>query len=364
MNVRLISRSESMSDISKIDKNFKIETSIEREGLTFYDIEEKPFRIYGVWHDGVQYRRVPKDVAEATSPGVAGLATHTAGGRFRFVTDSPYVVIKYSVPSMHPMNHMALAGSSGFDLYERIENREYYRKSFIPTLASKEHEGVVDLWEEKKRVLTVNFPLYNPVSKVYVGIKEGSVLEAAPDYTVSLPMVSYGSSITQGGCASRPGNSYQAVISRRYDADYINLGFSGNGKGEAAIREYIASIKMSAFILDYDFNAPTNEHLLATHKPLYEAVRATNPDIPILMLARPTFARNAGIARRNEIIEDTYKYAQQNGDSNVYFIPSHKLVELCEDDGTVDGTHPTDLGFRSMANAISNILDGLFRRMM
>ena len=353
-----------MSDISAVDKNFKLETAIEREGLTFYDIENSPIRLYGVWHDGVQYRRVPADVAEATSPGVATLSVHTAGGRIRFITDSPYLVIKYSVPSMHSFNHMALAGTSGFDIYERVGTRDCYRKSIIPTMSSKEHEGVVDFSGEGKRLITVNFPLYNPVAKVYVGIKEGSALEAAPDHKVELPMVFYGSSITQGGCSSRPGTCYPAVLSRRYDANYINLGFSGNGKGEPAIREYMASIKMSVFILDYDFNAPTNEHLIATHKPLYEAVRKTNPDIPIIMMARPSFSRAAGILKRNEIIEETYKYAKANGDDNVYFISSNKLVELCEDDGTVDGTHPTDLGFRSMAFAVAEVLDKLLERMM
>ncbi len=352
------------TDISKIDKNFKVETQIEREGLRFYNIEQEPFRIFGVWHDGELYRRVPRDVAEATSPGVAGLSMHTAGGRFRFVTDSPYVVVKYIMPSIHPMPHMALTGSSGFDLYERVGERENYIKTFVPTRGAVEHEGVIDFSVQKERIFTANFPLYNPISSVYVGIKEGSVLKAAPDYTVKLPMVSYGSSITQGGCASRPGNSYQAVISRRYDADYINLGFSGNGKGEDAIRDYMGTLEMSAFILDYDHNAPTGEHLKATHRPIYEAVRRKNPEIPILMLARPAFNRSAGIDSRNAIIKETYDFAKSNGDNNVYFISSYELMELCEDNGTVDGSHPTDLGFRSMADAISKVLDGLFRRMM
>jgi hypothetical protein len=112
--------------------------------------------------------------------------------------------------------------------------------------------------------------------------------------------------------------------------------------------------------LDYDHNAPNPDHLRATHKPIYEAVRLSNPDVPIIMLPRPEFFYTRGIEIRNEIVRATYDFAKANGDDKVYFIPSHELMSICEDNGTVDGSHPTDFGFFSIATAVSKILDKLF----
>jgi len=347
-------------DIAKIDTNFKIETNIERENIRFYDAKSEPVRLYGVWHDGECYRRVPAEVAKNTNEGVERLATNTAGGRIRFITDSPYVILKVVYPSYSYMSHMPRSGSAGFDMYENEGGRERYLKTFIP-LAATTFDGVFDFTETKERLITVNFPLYNGVNEVYVGINGDFSIKPAPDYSVSVPIVSYGSSITQGGCASRAGNAYQAIISRRYDADFINLGFSGSAKGEDAMREYVSSLPMSAFILDYDYNAPTEEHLKETHLPFYRAVREAHPDIPIIMMARPEFYSAPKMEARNEIVRETYEYAKKSGDKNVYFISSSELMALCRDNGTVDGCHPTDLGFFSMASAMTKVLDKLFK---
>ena len=348
-------------DITTIDKNFKIETNIQREKLEFHDVKISEVSLYGVWHDGECYRRVPKDVAENTSRELTTSALKTAGGRIRFITDSPYIVIKAFYPFITVFGHMPRSGSSGFDIYVRENGREIYKKSiFPPNNTDLSFDGVYDFPDAKERLVTINFPLYNPVNELYIGISEDAVLKPAPEYSVKLPMVSYGSSITQGGCASRPGNSYQAMLSRRYDADHINLGFSGVARGEAAIRDYIASLPMSAFIFDYDYNAPTPEHLEETHKPFYEAVRKARPDIPILMMGHPEFYSNEMVVKRNAVVKETYDSAKENGDKNVYYIHSRELFELCEEGGTVDNVHPTDFGFRSMAEAMAKILDKLF----
>ncbi len=349
-------------DITTIDKNFKIETNIEREALRFFDVKDAPLNLYGVWHDGEAYRRVPRDVAKATSPELITSSIKTAGGRIRFVTDSPYVVIKAFYPFITVFGHMTRAGTSGFDLYVNEGGREVYKKSmFPPSNTDTSFDAVFDFPDVKERLITINFPLYNPVNELYLGLHSKASLKPAPDYSVKLPIVSYGSSITQGGCASRPGNSYQAMLSRRYDADFINLGFSGVARGEAAIRDYIASLPMSAFIFDYDYNAPTPEHLKETHKPFYEAVRKARPDAPILMMGHPEFYSNEMLVKRNAVVKETFDYAVANGDKNVYYIHSNELFELCEDGGTVDGVHPTDFGFRSMAKAMAKIFDKIFQ---
>lgn len=353
-----------MSDISKIDKNFEITTEIEREGLVFHSITEPPFSVHGLIREWDAFVRMPCAVAEKVSVGVFDLARHTAGGRVRFITDSPYVVIKAETPGAYMMPHMPETGLGGFDLYTDEGEGEKYFKSFIPSVPPKpEYDSVADFPTEKERLLTVNFPLYCRVKNLYIGLKEGCVLKKAPDYSISAPFVYYGSSITQGGCASRPGNSYQAMICRRFNADYINLGFSGNAKGEDAMIEYLAGLDMSLFVLDYDHNAPSNEHLLATHEKLFMRMRETHPDIPIIIMSRPKpySYLNAMERGRADIIKATYENAKARGDENVYYIPGWELCEICGGEGTVDGTHPTDLGFYSMyvrlADEIKSIID-------
>ena len=353
-----------MSDISKIDKNFNIETTIEREGLTFHKITEDVFTVCGLIREGGAWVRMPDAIAKEVSEGVHSLSKHTAGGRVRFITDSPYIVVKAETPGAYLMSHMPETGLAGFDLYASVDGRdESYVKTFIPPVPPKnEFDGVIDIAFEGERVYTINFPLYCAVKDLYIGLKAGSVLKKAPEYDISSPFVYYGSSITQGGCASRPGNSYQAMITRRYNADHINLGFSGNGKGEPVMAEYIAGLDMSLFVMDYDHNAPTPEHLRATHKPLYDAVRKTHPDIPIIMLSRPKPNLSAEEKQRVEIIKETYESAIAAGDNNVYFITGAELSELCGNDGTVDGCHPNDLGFYSMYVRLSREIDKILKK--
>ena len=349
-----------MNDISKIDKNFKIETAIEREGLKFYNVLDEPFSVYGLIRENNEWVRMPDAVSRAISEEVNELSKHTAGGRVRFVTDSPYIVIKAIMKGIYMSSRMPQTGRGGFDLYRIKDGKEAFVKTFIPTVPPKpELDAVIDVRNfvgDGEIAYTINFPLATPVQELYIGIKEGASLKKAPGYRNAAPIVYYGSSITQGGCASRPGNSYQAMMTRHFDIDHVNLGFSGNGKGEPIMADYIASLDMCAFVLDYDHNAPSIDHLRKTHKPFFDKVRAAHPDIPIVMMSRPNLYVFED--ERTEIIRDTYKAATMAGDKNVYFIHGMELLSLCNGDGTVDGIHPNDLGFFSMYTRLAKELEG------
>lgn len=195
---------------------------------------------------------------------------------------------------------------------------------------------------------------------MYIGLSDGSAVKETPSYKNSKPIVYYGSSITQGGCASRPGMSYESILSRKLNMDYINLGFSGNAKAEDAMIEYIKTINMSAFVYDYDHNAPTVEHLANTHEKMFKAIRNEKPGIPIIIMSRPKYHLNEEETKRLHIIEATYKNAVSSGDRNTYFIDGKALTALCKNEGTVDGCHPTDFGFMSMAKALGEVLRELF----
>ncbi|MCQ2456006.1 MAG: SGNH/GDSL hydrolase family protein [Clostridia bacterium] len=338
--------------IEKIDGNFKVESTIKREGIRFFDAKEKPFRICGLMREDDRYVRMPGEVAARVNDGVKDLNSCTAGGRVRFVTDSPYVAIAVKYNVMYRMPHCANTGGIGFDLYAD----DLYAGTFIPG-DSDTLESVVDLPDKGTHTMTIHFPLYGGVDELFIGLKEGSVLLPPPDYRTEKPVVFYGSSITQGGCASRPGNAYDNIISRILSCEHVNLGFSGSARGEKEIAEYIASLDMSAFIFDYDHNAPNPEHLEKTHEPMFKVIRKAHPDLPVIMLSRPNYHLDGNGIRRMEIIRKTYENAVAAGDKNVYFIPGPDLIEeRIRECATVDGGHPNDSGFVSMAYAVERVL--------
>ncbi len=341
-------------DFTKIDKNFAVRTEIDRTGLHFYDVEQAPFRVYGVRMDDGRYRRLPEAVATATSKGVHWLHANTAGGRVRFVTDSPRIAIHASMDGMEHSPHFAFAGKTGFDVYQNGT----YRKTFLPPIDAKDgFESVIETRLTEKAEILIHFPLYANVKRLYIGLEEGSVLEPAAEYAITTPVVYYGSSITQGGCASRPGNAYQNIQSRLLNFDHINLGFSGSAKAEDAMIDYINGLEMSAFVYDYDHNAPTAEYLAQTHERMFKRIREAHPTLPILMLSRPQpNMLNPDDKERLKIVTRTYENAVAAGDKNVYFIPGPQLMESVKNEGLVDGVHPNDAGFVSMAREMLPVL--------
>ena len=218
------------------------------------------------------------------------------------------------------------------------------------------------------REITINFPLYHDVDRVYIGIKDTANISYPRPYSVEKPIVFYGSSITQGGCASRPGNCYTNILSRRLDCDIINLGFSGSGRGEKIVADYIATLEMSAFVLDYDYNCLGPEYLEKTHYPFYKTVRDAHPDIPVIMMTAPKviplrYPVDEVFTKRRIIVMQSYIRAVQEGDKNVYFVDGTSLLGNDRNsDSTLDGTHPNDYGFRQMADKLYPILNKLLQR--
>ncbi len=346
-----------MADVTTFDKNLRVE-GVARDGLRFYSAEQAPFSVHGVFRDGDRFRRMPKAVSETVSEAVDFLNGNTAGGRVRFVTDSDVVAIDASLTAVGKMPHFALTGSVGFDVYADEGEGLRYAGSLIPPFdVGFRFEARTRFPSRKRREILIHFPLYSGVTDLQIGLKEGATLEAAAPYADPRPVVFYGSSITQGGCASRPGNSYQAIASREMGFEFVNLGFSGSALAEQPMIEYIASLEMRAFVLDYDHNAPTVEHLKATHEPFYKAVRAAHPTMPVVMMTRPTFRLNDEELERLAVVQATYEAAVAAGDRNVYMIDGRELVgEALAEVSTVDGAHPNDAGFFAMAKRLEQTL--------
>jgi len=354
----------SNNTIEKIDKNLEVAKVIDAPDCVFHDVKKAPFKIYGLYNPSElgRFRRIPADVAAEISEGMVRLATHTAGGRVRFSTDSEYVAIQCKMPEITHFAHMPVTGVSGFDMYVMKGECEVFEKTFVPPYDIT--DGYVSIYHfesREKREITINFPLYNSVEYLYIGLEPDAFLGEGHKYRYETPVVYYGSSITQGGCASRPGNSYEAFISQRLSCDYINLGFSGNAKGEDAMMDYIASLDMSVFVYDYDNNTPSVEHLAVTHEKGFKKIRKAHPELPVIFVSAPNDnirGSKENFILRREIIFNTYMNAFKAGDRNVYFVDGTSIFNgEFPNSCTVDGCHPNDLGFIRMADSIGRAVE-------
>ena len=345
------------ADMSKVDGTFKVE-NVEGIGVLYYNALETPFSVEGfAWRkDGEKLYRIPKQTASNPNlKNIAGLANHTAGGAVRFQTDSRNIALRYKLKDTTDMPHMTRSGACGFDVFiSSPGNQDSYLKTVHPPRRaiseySKEQVKIAQFQQRRMRQFTIWLPLYGGVESLEVGIEKGAKILAPMPHKIKKPVLFYGSSITQGGCASRPANAYTTMLCRELDAEQINLGFSGNAKGEIEIARDIASLNLAAFVFDYDYNAPTPEHLEKTHEPFFLEIRKKHPNLPIIILSRCSNMTD----RRRDIVKQTYLNAVARGDKNVSFIDGAELFGTTDKKyPTVDGCHPNDLGFYLMFQRI------------
>jgi hypothetical protein len=344
--------------IDEIDKNFKVETKLNKSDIVFHSIFDDPFRIYGLMYENGKFCRMPGEVANSIGGWLVSLNCNTTGGRVRFKTDSPYIAISAKMSNIGKMDHFAITGSGAFDMYVRENGVDKYSNTFRPPFDFEDgYESLFDFKFSKMREVCINFPLYSDVSELYIGLAEGSTIDSPTPYKYNKPIVYYGHSITQGACACRPGNAYPSILSRKFNTDFINLGFSGSARAEDQIIEYIASLDMQAFVYDYDHNAPNAEHLKATHGKMFDAIRRAHPNLPIIIMSSTTKESHLENRKgRRDVIFETYENAIGRGDKNVYFWDGSIEFAPHEDFGTVEGCHLNDYGFVMLAESLEKIM--------
>lgn len=354
-------------EMNKIDKNFAGE-EIKYEGLTMYPIKDKRFSIYGLYHPYEEHGfiRMPHEEAEKMNDGIRTLYKCTAGGRVRFCTDSSRIFLRSIISTISKLDHMPRTGVSCFDLYVDGEYYDTFRHGMLnglgkSTVPENAYDSSLKFPSKKMRDILIHFPLYNSVDDAFIGLEDDAVLLPAKAYRHKKPIVFYGSSITQGACASHPGNAYCNMLSKRLDADIINLGFSGSCRAEVEMIEYIATLNMGILVYDYDHNASDLDWLKKTHERGFQMIREKNPELPIVLITAAD--RKLDLSERRAVIFQTYENAIEAGDQNVYFIDGSKIYEpvgrgLC----TVDAVHPNDIGFLMMANAIEPVLQAIYNK--
>ncbi|MCM8756969.1 MAG: SGNH/GDSL hydrolase family protein, partial [Candidatus Omnitrophica bacterium] len=231
----------------------------EAEKFNWYDPGEKPFVLAGFpWFAQERlYRRLPLKPAWPIPPAVDSLANCTAGGQVRFSTNSRLICLKVALTASSGMYHMPATGQSGFDCYVGPVGQARYLRTIAGQPTDITYQGLaLDLPDSAMRVITLNFPLYQGVKELAIGLLPEARIQPPPAYDRPGRIIIYGTSITQGGCASRPGLVYSNILSRRFNYEFINLGFSGSGRGEPEMAKIIAEIPQPlVYILDYEANA-------------------------------------------------------------------------------------------------------------
>lgn len=351
-----------MKSMADIDPNFRLPESIPA-GMRFYEPYDAPFSLYGIAPNsrGVLCR-LPESFLPECSEGVQRLAYHLAGACVRFSTDADQLAVIWELTETANMSCFAASGQSGMELFEETDEGTRHIKNLIPAMDNghgcRKKQSACFPLPGGMRHYVLYLPLYNGLSQLLLGFPPDAQILPGRMPKVDKPIVFYGSSITQGGCASKAGSAYTTILCRRLDAAQVNLGFSGNGKGEENMAHYIASLPMSLFVLDYDHNAPTPEHLEKTHEPFFRIIREAQPDLPIVMISRPSFDMNPAVnAVRREIIRKTYEHVLARGDQYVAFVDGETLYgQIDRDMCSVDGTHPNDLGFWRMAEKLEAVM--------
>ncbi len=304
------------------------------------------------------FDRLPAKAEGVVRPSVWGLGRNSAGIAVRFASDSNRIEARWTLNSKNlALPHMPATGVSGVDLYVKGETGRWhwvgcgfpYEQTNTATLVSGLPRG--------RHEFLMYLPLYNGVSKVEVGVPPGSKVEKAEPRAAdrSRPVVFYGTSITQGGCASRPGMVHTAIIGRALNVPVINLGFSGSGRLDPELAPLLGEIDASVYVLDCLPNLNGKE-TAERAEPFVKALRKLKPDTPILLVEDRYYTNGsvlAGPKKHNDdnhaALRAAYKSLKDAGVPKLFYLEGKD--QLGDDgEGTVDSSHPTDLGFHRMAD--------------
>jgi lysophospholipase L1-like esterase len=332
--------------------------AVDGREFLFKNVLEKPFEIsgfYWLWQDRL-FCRLPQSLLPSLSEGLGTHAWHTSGGRVRFRSNSGYIAIKAEVNPADTLDTTFRAGATGFDFYLSRNNQRFFRNFFALYGKDKVEGSMETSCRDEMQEWTLYLPLWCGIKRILIGIEADSTLEPPSQYSISKPLIFYGSSITQGGCAGRPGNSYPSLISRRLDADFLNFGFGASAKGEPEMAHLLGGIDASAFIMDYDHNAPDADYLSRTHEAFYKIIRDLRPSMPVIFVTKPDAQYDSDAPTRRDIIKETWRRALARGE-NVFFIDGGTLYGGDNPDAcTIDCCHPNDLGFMRMAQGIYPVI--------
>lgn len=332
--------------------------------LTYHSADQ--FALLGKISDQTEtrYERLPASLKDVTRPPVWDLGKNTAGLAIRFCSNSTSIAVKWSLLINRYMNHMTPTGIKGLDLYCLDNGKWEFVNSARPSSDDKDNQAVITSgMENKEREYMLYLPLYDGVTSLEIGVDSGACI-AQPKVDLPVrakPIVCYGTSILQGGCATRAGMAHTNILNRRFNREFINLGFSGNGQLDYEIAEIMTGHDASLFILDFMPNVNA-EQVTEKMEKFYDIIRSKSPDTPVLFIENPMFTQSIynkatyeSTQKKNEALNTVFNKLKQRGEKNIKLI--HFEGAIGEDgEATVDGIHFTDLGFLRYAEYLYPVI--------
>ena len=338
-------------EIARFDPNMAQKNAVVTNGVKWIDGKYLPIEGRAFSDTDHYYDRLPANVTTNVNGGVRSMKHHTSGMLFRFRTDSRKLSIKWVLYNAGlSMDHMPSTGVSGIDVYRFDERAGAWRYVSTGRIWDAVKGGSLQAPWRPGEACIVNLPLYNGVKSFELGIDPEAKVEAlGPRKSgVDKPVVFYGTSITHGGCCSRPGLGFVNLVGRHLDVPVVGLGFSGSGKMELEMSEHLARIDASCYVLDCLWNM--NDRLVTdNYEPFIRNLRVKRPDVPIVMAeACDVFCRGPG--GKDRIVKALYEKLLAEGWTNLVYLSKDRMYSG-DTEGTVDGVHPNDLGMMSMAEA-------------
>ena len=336
--------------------------SLMAQSQTVYH-DASAFPLLGKISDATEtrYERLPAHLKDVSRAPVWYLGKNTAGLAIRFCSDSRHVSVKWETLNDYYMNHMAATGIKGLDLYCLETDHWSYVNTARP-MAKKSEAALISNMEKKKREWMLYLPLYDGIVSIEIGIDSLAYI-GQPEIDLpcrTKPVVAYGTSILQGGCASRPGMAHTNILSRMLNREIINLGFSGNGQLDYEIAELMAECDASMFILDFMPNVNVKQ-INERAENFYRILRSKRPDTPIVFIENPMFSiagydanMQRNILEKNKALHAVFDELKAKKENHIWLIPSAGMIGT-DGEATVDGIHFTDLGFLRYAEYLYHL---------
>lgn len=332
--------------------------------LLWYDIRELGLEGRAWTDTAAPFDRLPARAEKLVREPVWRLSRDSSGMCVRFVTDATKIVARWTLTSPDlAMVHMPATGVSGLDLYVRDDDGAWRWVAIGRPTKVDNAAALVENIPAKSREWLLYLPLYNGVKNVEIGLPPDATLSRCEPRSAARqrPILFYGTSITHGACASRPGMTHVAQVGRRLEWPVVNLGFSGNGRMEPELAELLSELDPAVYVLDCLPNIDA-EQVTERVEPFVRRLRAARPDTPILLVEDRNYPDGFLLQRRRErnagsqaALRAAFARLQADGVAGLYYLEGARLLGPDGDD-TVDGSHPTDLGFTRQADAFEAAL--------
>ena len=349
-----------VGELGKVDPNMAAKTTVS-DGIRWYDPAEAPFRLGGLnwFRENRLYRRLP--VRKDLPPGVAKLAHCTTAVTLAFRTDSRRIQLDIREPDNWGDWFMSPSGRSGFDIY--VGGPGKWRTVGTGRLHLKTTR--TELFAAKTsemREFLINFPLYNGVKEIRVGLDEGAKILPPTPYASPKRIVAYGGSVMQGACASRPGRAFMNIIGRHFNLEVVNLGFSGSSRFEPVMAELTAAVENPAVVIVEGERNAGWKRIRDLEPGFIETIRKKHPGVPIVVMNGNPWWEPDPSRARNVAEQRAVMAKMQPNDPDLIFWDCVDFIGPDHSECLVDGKHPSDLGFYRMSQHMIERLTPIFKK--